>query len=286
MEIDEFLTRISLSNADPTIFTLYEKGKNVTAKGKELFFDHRTLKTYTKTEDASVVGMINYDKPFPKTIFAMNPEGLKNILNESSNIRIEDTYLIASGNMEFRWKLEVLGNTKSMDFQYERPGIVLTKDVVSKIIRADRILDTNTILFEGDGKNITITMGGKIKSNKIKITLPSTVEPFDALYQERFIECLKLCGEKDVVFNPNGRKPEMPSEVRGPGLLQISDETASITFYITEVTRSVNEERNTKESIGMEINDNEDEDEDEDEESDETEEEIEEEISDDEKGDL
>ena len=53
MEIDEFLTRISLSGADPTIFTLYEKGKNISATGKELFFDNRTLKTYTKAEDSA-----------------------------------------------------------------------------------------------------------------------------------------------------------------------------------------------------------------------------------------
>lgn len=243
MEIDEFLTRISLSGADPTIFTLYEKGKNITPSGKELVFDNRTLKTYTKAEDASVVGMIRYDRPFPKTIFAMEPEGLKNILAESSDIRIEDTYLIASGNMDFMWKLEVLGKSKTMDFQYERPDILLTKDTIAKIIRADRILDTTTVLVEANGKEVSITLTGKIKQNHAKITVPSTVKPFDALYEKRFIECLKLCGERDVKFNADGKKPGMDSEVHGAGMLQIADDSASITYYVTEITRSVSQDR-------------------------------------------
>ena len=248
MEIDEFLTRISLSGADPTIFTLYEKGKNITPSGKELVFENRTIKTYTKAEDASVVGMIRYDKPFPKTIFAMEPEGLKNILAESSDIRIEDTYLIAKGNMDFMWKLEVLGKSKTMDFQYERPDILLTKDTIAKIIRADRILDTTTVLVEANGKEVSITLTGKIKSNHAKITVPSTVKPFDALYEKRFIECLKLCGERDVKFNADGKKPGMDSEVHGAGMLQIADDSASITYYVTEITRSVsqNREENTE----------------------------------------
>ena len=248
MEIDEFLTRISLSGADPTIFTLYEKGKNTTPSGKELVFENRTLKTYTKAEDASVVGMIRYDRPFPKTIFAMEPEGLKNILAESSNVRIENTYLIASGNMDFMWKLEVLGKSKTMDFQYERPDILLTKDTIAKIIRADRILDTTTVLVEGNGKELSITLTGKIKSNHAKIVVPSTVKPFDALYEKRFIECLKLCGERDVKFNADGKKPGMDSEVHGAGMLQIADDTASITYHVTEITRSVsqNREENTE----------------------------------------
>ena len=243
MEIDEFLTRISLSGADPTIFTLYEKGKNITPSGKELVFDNRTLKTYTKAEDASVVGMIRYDRPFPKTIFAMEPEGLKNILAESSDIRIEDTFLIAKGNMEFMWKLEVLGKSKTLDFQYERPDILLTKDTIAKIIRADRILDTTTVLVEGNGKEVNITLTGKIKSNHAKIVVPSTVKPFDALYEKRFVECLKLCGERDVKFNADGKKPGMDSEVHGAGMLQIVDDTATITYYITEITRSVSQEK-------------------------------------------
>lgn len=243
MEIDEFLTRISLSGADPTIFTLYEKGKNITPSGKELVFDNRTLKTYTKAEDASVVGMIRYDRPFPKTIFAMEPEGLKNILAESSDIRIEDTFLIAKGNMEFMWKLEVLGKSKTLDFQYERPDILLTKDTIAKIIRADRILDTTTVLVEGNGKEVNITLTGKIKSNHAKIVVPSTVKPFDALYEKRFVECLKLCGERDVKFNADGKKPGMDSEVHGAGMLQIADDTATITYYITEITRSVSQEK-------------------------------------------
>ena len=248
MEIDEFLTRISLSGADPTIFTLYEKGKNTTPSGKELVFENRTLKTYTKAEDASVVGMIRYEKPFPKTIFAMEPEGLKNILAESSNVRIEDTYLIASGTMDFMWKLEVLGKSKTMDFQYERPDILLTKDTIAKIIRADRILDTTTVLVEANGKEVSITLTGKIKQNHAKITVPSTVKPFDALYEKRFIECLKLCGERDVKFNADGKKPGMDSEVHGAGMLQIADDSASITYYVTEITRSVsqNREENTE----------------------------------------
>ena len=243
MEIDEFLTRISLSGADPTIFTLYEKGKNITPSGKELVFDNRTLKTYTKAEDASVVGMIRYDRPFPKTIFAMEPEGLKNILAESSDIRIEDTFLIAKGNMEFMWKLEVLGKSKTLDFQYERPDILLTKDTIAKIIRADRILDTTTVLVEATGKEVNITLTGKIKSNHAKIVVPSTVKPFDALYEKRFVECLKLCGERDVKFNADGKKPGMDSEVHGAGMLQIVDDTATITYYITEITRSVSQEK-------------------------------------------
>ncbi len=249
MEIDEFLTRISLSGADPTIFTLYEKGKNITPSGKELVFENRTLKTYTKAEDASVVGMIRYEKPFPKTIFAMEPEGLKNILAESSNVKIEDTYLIASGNMDFMWKLEVLGKSKTMDFKYERPDILLTKDTIAKIIRADRILDTTTVLVEGNGKDVSITLTGKIKSNHAKITVPSTVKPFDAMYEKRFVECLKLCGERDVKFNVDGKKSVAESDVRGAGMIQISDETATISYYVTEITRSVSgsrEESNDK----------------------------------------
>jgi hypothetical protein len=250
MEIDEFLTRISLSGADPTIFSLYEKGKNISATGKELFFDNRTLKTYTKAEDASVVGMIRYEKPFPKTIFAMEPEGLKNILAESSDVRIEDTYLMASGNMDFMWKLEVLGKSKSMDFQYERPDILLTKDTIAKIVRADRILDASTILIEADGKEVTITLTSKIKSNRAKIIVPSTVKPFDALYEKRFVECLKLCGERDVKFNADGKKSGRNSGVHGAGMIQISDDTATITYYVTEITRSVSQE---KKSSGDEV---------------------------------
>ena len=94
MEIDEFLTRIALSGADPTIFVLYEKGENVTASGKKIYFENRTLKTYTRAEDSSVVGTIDYDDPFPKQIFAMEPEGLKAILAQSANLKIDDTYMV------------------------------------------------------------------------------------------------------------------------------------------------------------------------------------------------
>jgi hypothetical protein len=173
----------------------------------------------------------------------MEPEGLKNILAESSDIRIEDTFLIAKGNMEFMWKLEVLGKSKTLDFQYERPDILLTKDTIAKIIRADRILDTTTVLVEATGKEVNITLTGKIKSNHAKIVVPSTVKPFDALYEKRFVECLKLCGERDVKFNADGKKPGMDSEVHGAGMLQIVDDTATITYYITEITRSVSQEK-------------------------------------------
>ena len=248
MEINEFLTRISLSGGDATIFSLYEKGKNLTPSGKEVFYDRRTLKTYTKTEDAIAVGLIAYDKPFPKQIFATDPQLLKNILADADDIRIEDSYLIARGNMDFKWKLEVLDKTKKVEFVYERPDMIVTKEVVSKIIRADKIIETNTVSIVSDGKEVVVTLEGKIKGNNIKIKLNSNpVAPFDALYEKGFIECLKLAGEKDLVFNVDGKREDIPSHVRGLGKIELSDPDAKITYYLTEVTRSVTQTNQTEE---------------------------------------
>ncbi len=248
MEIEEFLTKISLSGADPTIFTLYEKGKNVTAKGKELFYDDRTLKIYTRAEDSGVVGTIKYDKPFPKQIFAMEPSNLKNILSESDEVDIDGSYLVATGKMDFKWKLQVLGSSKTMDFKYEREDIPLTKEMVAKIIRADRIMDTSGVKIVSDGKEVVIEISGKIKENTVKLKIPVATKPFDAIYEKRFIECIKLAGERDISFNVDGRKEGVGDTVRGAGKLEITDENAKITYYITEVTRGVNEERKSVKS--------------------------------------
>jgi hypothetical protein len=248
MEIDEFLTKISLSSADPTIFTLYEKGKNVTPTGKEVVYNERTLKIYTRAEDSGVVGTIKYDKPFPKQIFAMEPSNLKNILFESDEVDIDGTYLVATGKMDFKWKLQVLGSSKTMDFSYEREDILLTKDVVAKIIRADRIMDTSAVKIVSDGNEVVIEISGKIRDNTVKLKIPVVTKPFDAMYEKRFIECIKLAGERDVYFNVDGRKKGVPNAVRGAGKLEITDDNAKITYYITEVTRSVNEERKSVKS--------------------------------------
>lgn len=243
MEIDEFLTRISLSGAEPTIFTLYEKGKNITATGKEVHYDNRTLKTYTKSEGTTIIGTINYDKPFPKQIFAMEPEGLKFILQESDNVVIDDTYLVASGNMDIRWKLEVLGKGKTMEFAYKMKDIPISKDIVAKIIRADRVINADVVSISSDGKKLGIELLNNMKGYKAYIKMDEKTDVFDAMYGKQFIECIKLVGDKDAIINIDGKKEGMPESMRGLGKIEISDDTAKITYYIAEITRSVNEER-------------------------------------------
>ena len=243
MEIDEFLTRIALSGAEPTIFSIYEKGKNLTPRGKELEFDRRTLKTYTKTEDATVIGYIHYDDPFPKQIFAIEPEGIKNILKESTSLKIDDSFLLGSGNIDFKWKLKILGTTKTLDLVFDNPNIPLSKELIGRIIRADSILDTSTVGISSDGKEVSITVSGKIKDNQAKIKIPFSCDPFDALYEKRFIECLKLVGNNDVMLNVDGYRPGMKKTSHGLGKIELKDETTEITYYVSEITRSVSEEK-------------------------------------------
>lgn len=249
MEINEFLTRISLSDAEPTIFTLYEKGKNVTPSGKELFFDNRTLKTYTKSKenDCSITGYINYDNPFPKQIFAMDPKGLNDILSEADNMDIDDTYLVARGNMDFRWKLDILGKAKTLELQYNNHDIPLTKETIAKIIRADSIVKATNVSVTSDGKGmITVNVFERIKDTSVKIEIPVSFEypPVEALYERRFIDCLKLVGSWDAVMNLDGKRSGM-EKPHGHGKIEIKDDTAKITYYIAEVTRTINEERRT-----------------------------------------
>ena len=245
MEIDEFLTRIALSGADPTIFVLYEKGENVTASGKKIYFENRTLKTYTRAEDSSVVGTIDYDDPFPKQIFAMEPEGLRAILAQSANLKIDDTYMVATGDVDFRWKLEVLGKSKNMDFQYDYPDIPLSKDLVARIIRADSVLETTTVSVKSDGKEVVIELTGKVKGNIARVRVPFKTNEFYSLYQRRFVDCLKLVGNNDVFLNVDGYKPNTPRNSRGLGKIVLKDKNSVISYYISEVTRTVHEERQT-----------------------------------------
>ena len=243
MEIDEFLTRISLSGADPTIFTLYEKGENVTASGKKVYFDKRTLKTYTRTEDTVVIGLIEYEEPFPKQIFAMEPEGLKYILSESSNLKIEENSLVATGNIDCRWKLEVLGKSKTLELKYDQPDIPLTKELIARIIRADSVLDATTVRMSSTGQEVIIELSGKMKSNLAKVRMPFKGEKFESIYQKRYIECLKLAANNDVLLNVDGYKPEARRDTRGAGRILLKDDNSSIAYYVTEVTRSINDEK-------------------------------------------
>lgn len=245
MEIGEFLGRISLIGAEPTIFTLYEKGKNLTATGKELYFENRTIKTYTRTEDSMILGYLNYEKPFPKQIFAMDPTGLRNVLSESDQISIDGTYLVATGNMDFMWKLEVLDKSKTIEFQYKNPDITLSKEYVSKIIRAESIIKATDISVTSDGKDITFTLTERMSGKKAIVRVPFRSEPFEALYANRFIECLRLASGYDVLFNVDGRKQGIPDGVHGAGKIEIKESDARIIYYVSEVTRSVNEEKKT-----------------------------------------
>lgn len=132
-----------------------------------------------------------------------------------------------------------------MDFQYDYPDIPLSKEVISRIIRADSALETTTVSVKSDGNEVVIELTGKAKSNIAKVRVPFKTQKFYSLYQRRFVDCLKLVGNHDVFLNVDGYKPDVPRKGRGLGKIVLKDENSVISYYISEVTRTVNEERET-----------------------------------------
>ena len=86
---------------------------------------------------------------------------------------------------------------------------------------------------------------GKAKTNMARVRIPFKTNEFHSLYQRRFIDCLKLVGNNDVFLNVDGYKPNTPRNSRGLGKIVLKDKNSVISYYISEVTRTVHEERQT-----------------------------------------
>ena len=236
MEIDEFLNRIGIKDASPTIFRLEEREINTEKK--------RGIRTHTNVTDGSVsiVGFIAYNKPFPDQIFAIPSEDLKNILRESERIEIMDSKLMGYGNVDFAFNLQVLEKGKGIHLQYDNPEILLDKENIKKILKIDSILSSTSVFIDTDGKNVIITLQNKI-GNIGKVTIPSNFPEFHARFEGRFVECLKLAGDTNVSFNLDGYDPKRDHKMHGLARIEVTDSNAMISYYINEITQKVQEKK-------------------------------------------
>ncbi len=246
MEIDEFLTRIDVQKANPSVFRISERSILDEFKGDSKG-EIRGIWSHTTTADRSisVVGFSKYDKPFPEKVFAMSAKDLRNLLAETDKIEIEDSYLHASGDMDFRFKLEVMEKGKGLHLTYDNPSITLPKEAIQKIIKIDSIVDSTSAFVDTDGEFVTITLKNK-ESNSGKVKIPSTFPEFHARFEERFVEALKLIGNNDATLNLDGYDPKREHKAHGLAKLELRDSDTIISYYINEVTQKVQEQKKTK----------------------------------------
>jgi len=250
MEIEEYLTRIGISNSEPTIFRLSQRS-GLDEFGKDTKGNLKGIWSHTRTIDRSVtvVGFITYDKPFPEQIFALDSEYLKRILSETDRIEIQQSDLVGSGNIDFRFRLEVVDKGKGVNLTYDNPPIVLTKEIIKKILKADKIIDgAEFVYIDTDGSKVAIIL--EKSNNKAKVSFESDFPLFHARFEKRFVEILKLVGENDVELNLDGYAPDGKTKLRkvhGTTRISYTDSNAIIHYYVNEITQKVREEKKEKE---------------------------------------
>ena len=259
MEIDEFLTRIGVKDANPTIFRVEERvaldAEKLPVNG-EAMKKLRGIRTHTNTEDrsVSVVGFIVYDKQFPEQIFAIPSNDLRNILAETERIEITGSKLMGyGGNMDFAFNLQVMEKGKGLHLQYDNMPITLVQDVIKRILRIDSILASESVFVDTDGKVAKITLQDKNGSTG-KVIVASDFPPFHARFEHRFVECLKLLGDNEATLNLDGYDPKREHKAHGLAKIELMDSNAIIDYYINEITQKVQEQKKTtkkeKEELG------------------------------------
>jgi len=250
MEIEEFLTRIDIrtdaKKETPTIFRISERSV-LDEFSKDSKGDLRGIWSHLTTQDRSVtvVGFSKYDKPFPENVFAIPTKDLRNVLLETNKIEIEESYLHASGDMDFRLKLEVMEKGKALRLQYDNPLIALSKETIQKIIKIDSILDSTSVFIDISEGFATITLKNK-NGNSGHVKIPSDFPEYHARFEERFMECIKLIGNNDATLNLDGYDPNRDHKAHGLARLEIRDNDSIISYYIKEVTQKVQDDRKRK----------------------------------------
>lgn len=255
MEIDEFLTRIGVKEASPTIFKIEERATlNVNnPENGEATETLKGIKTYTKTEDKSiiVIGFLTYDKPFPEQVFAIPSEDLRNLMAESERIEIQESKLMGYGAMDFSFNLQILDNSKTIKPKYDNDPVFLDKDTIKKILRVANVLDikdsdsTSSTYVDADGEKLTITLVNKL-GNKGTVVIPSKFPEIHSRFENRFVECLKLVGDNDVELNLDGYNPAREHKAHGLARIEMMDSNAIISYYIHEITQKVQESKKAK----------------------------------------
>lgn len=250
MEIEEFLTRIDIrtdaKKETPTIFRISERSE-LDEFSKDSKGELRGIWSHLTTQDKSVtvVGFSKYDKPFPENVFAIPTKDLRNVLVETNSIEIEDSFLHASGDMDFRFKLEVMEKGKGLHLTYDNQPMALTKETIQKLIKIDSILDSTSTFIDISEGLATITLKNK-KGNSGHVRIPSDFPEYHARFEERFMECIKLIGNNDATLNLDGYDPNRDHKAHGLGKLEIRDNDSIISYYITEVTQKAQDERKKK----------------------------------------
>jgi len=259
MEIEEFLTRIDIrtdaKKETPTIFRISERSV-LDEFSKDSKGDLRGIWSHLTTQDKSVtvVGFSKYDKPFPENVFAIPTKDLRNVLVETDSIEIEDSYIHASGDVDFRFKLEVMEKGKGLHLKYDNQPMSLTKETMQKLIKADSILDSTSVFIDISEGFATITLKNK-NGNSGHVKIPSDFPEYHARFEERFMECIKLIGNNDATLNLDGYDPNRDHKTHGLGKLELRDNDSIISYYITEVTQKVQDEKRKKNKETIESKD-------------------------------
>lgn len=258
MEIDEFLTRISVSDATPTIFRISERTE-LDEFSRESKGTLKGIWSHTNTTDRAITvsGFIIYDKPFPEQIFAIPSGDLRNVLAETERVEIRGSYLLGYGEMDFQFKLEIMNAGKGLHLTYDNPDVFLTKEMIKKIIKIDRYIDSVNAFVDADGKSLSIRLENR-NGNSGKVTMESDFPEFHARFEKRFVECLKLVGDNDATLNLDGYDSKREHKAHGLGRIQVRDTNAIITYYMNEITQKVQEQKKSKKSKDAEPGNNDD----------------------------
>ena len=251
MEIDEFLTRIGVKDANPTIFRIEER---VALDAEKLPVDGKVVEkmrgirthTSTKSRSVSVIGFIVCADPFPEQIFAIPSNDLRNVLAETDMIDIKDSKLLGYGDdVDFAFNLQVLEKGKGLHLKFDNPPIVLEKEIVKRILKVDSILASSSAFVDTDGEYARITLRDKT-GNAGKVTVKSTFPEFHARFEERFVECLKLLGDNGATLNLDGYDPGREHKAHGLAKIELLDSNAIISYYVNEITQKVQEQKKAK----------------------------------------
>lgn len=250
MEIDEFLTRIGIKEANPTIFRIEERATLDAEKlpvNGEVVNKLRGIRTHTNTKDRSVsiVGFIVYDRQFPEQIFALPSNDLRNVIAETDRIEIIGSKLMGYGNsMDFAFNLQVMEKGKGLHLRYDNTSITLVKDVIKRILKIDGMITAESVFVDTDGKIAKITLQNKTGDTG-KVIIASDFPEFHARFEDRFIECLKLLGDNEATLNLDGYNPNREHKAHGLGRIELVDSNAIVDYYINEVTQKVQEQKKT-----------------------------------------
>lgn len=231
MEIDEFLTKIEIRDAGPTLFNASGQSDATTI-----------IKTHTKTKDMTVTidGILNYNHKFPAKIFSMDSGDLKNILSVSDTIDIIESKIYGHGIADFAFNLQLLSTGKRINVAYDTEPIILDERIIKTIQKVANTLDMKEtddnafISIHSSGKDVVIKLENKT-GNVGKIKIDQKFPEINSLFSCRFLECIKLAGNGTIELNLDGYNPNKQRPSRGFGMLKISGENYTIMYYISEI---------------------------------------------------